>query len=64
MTSSTVVRQLRIEYQGGRIILIGDVCSIHDEADRIVRQFRFSGRPYELSQESQHRVVLSPAVPH
>lgn len=62
--ASNVVRRLRIEYEGGRIILIGDVSSIHVEADRIVRQFQFSARPYQLCREGEHRLVLSPATPH
>ncbi|MFQ5936424.1 MAG: hypothetical protein ACE5LB_08460 [Acidiferrobacterales bacterium] len=50
-----------IQYSGDRIILSGAVEVIHLEAEKILRRFAHSARPYEVKSDSSHRIVLAAA---
>ena len=47
-----------IHYEGDRIILSGAAPSIHVEAERILRRFAHSARPYEIKLNTLDRIVL------
>jgi hypothetical protein len=48
-----------IHYDGDRIILSGTAQSIHVEAERILRRFANSARPYEIKVDTLDRIVLT-----
>ena len=50
-----------IRYDGDRIILSGAVDAIHLEAERIVRRFAHSARPYQIKLDRFDRIVLAAA---
>lgn len=47
-----------IEYDRGRIVLIGAPAAVHHEAGRIIRRFARSGRPFEIEDKAYGRIVL------
>ncbi len=48
-----------IHYDGDRIILSGAAQSIHLEAERILRRFAHSARPYAIKVDTLERIVLA-----
>lgn len=48
-----------IHYDRDRIILSGTAPSIHVEAERILRRFAHSARPYEIKLDTLDRIVLT-----
>ena len=48
----------RIRFTADGIILSGAAEAIHAEADKILRRFAYSGRPYEIKTDTSERVVL------
>lgn len=50
--------RLNIRYENDRIVLRGEPALIHQEAERIIERFRYSGRPYRLCCERRDRVEL------
>lgn len=47
-----------IRFAADGIILTGATEAIHSEADKILRRFAFSGKPYEMKSDTPERVVL------
>ena len=50
-----------IRYRGNHIILSGPVAAIHMEAERILRRFAHSARPYQVKSERADCIVLAAA---
>lgn len=48
-----------IRYRGSQIILSGSVPAIHMEAERILRRFAHSARPYQVKSERADCIVLA-----
>lgn len=48
-----------IHYDGDRIILSGAAQLIHVEAERILRRFAHSARPYSIKVDTLDRIVLA-----
>ena len=52
---------VRVEYEAERIVLQGEDEAVRHEAQRILRLFQFTGRPYRLSSGSRGRMILTRA---
>jgi hypothetical protein len=50
-----------IRYRGNHIILSGSVDAVHMEAERILRRFAHSGRPYQVKSDRADCIVLAAA---
>lgn len=50
-----------IKYYRDTIVLSGAMETIHMEAERILRRFAHSARPYEVKSDSADRIVLAAA---
>ena len=48
-----------ISYHSDLIVLSGDKQAIHNEADKILRRFAHSARPYQVQEDTADRVVLA-----
>ncbi len=50
-----------IHYRGNHIILSGSVAAIHMEAERILRRFAHSARPFQVKSNRVDCIVLAVA---
>ncbi|MFQ6021812.1 MAG: hypothetical protein ACE5NW_03745 [Acidiferrobacterales bacterium] len=48
-----------IRYDTDMIVLSGEMQTIHLEADKILRRFAYSAKPYEVQTATVDRIVLA-----
>lgn len=48
-----------IQYDTDMIVLSGEMRVIHVEADRILRRFAYSAKPYDVQTDTADRIVLT-----
>ena len=51
-----------IRYYQDTIVLSGAVEAIHSEAERILRRFAYSAKPYEVKSDAPDRIILATAA--
>lgn len=57
-------RGCTIRFTSEGVVLSGAVKDIHDEAEKILRRFVYSGRPYAMKSDAPERIVLERPVEH
>lgn len=61
MQTEHQVHGVQVDYEKERILLQGEEQAVRHEAERILRQYQFTGHPYRLTSGHGGRLVLTRA---